>query len=150
MSKISSLLQKISYSTRRKKQAEELKKQREIWANMDNDELLVEYINAKTNYDKVMSKGISPINTKTILLMVAGYVFYLTILSWKLSDLSFPVDMAEIILKVITVLWACVIICTIIISLLVRRERVKTIAYYHLIKTLFFLTVLSLVIEKSR
>lgn len=87
MSKISSLLQKISYSTRRKKQAEELKKQREIWANMDNDELLVEYINAKTNYDKVMSKGISPINTKTILLMVAGYVFYLTILSWKLSDL---------------------------------------------------------------
>lgn len=138
MSKISSLLQKISYSTRRKKQAEELKKQREIWANMDNDELLVEYINAKTNYDKVMSKGISPINTKTILLMVAGYVFYLTILSWKLSDLSFPVDMAEIILKVITVLWACVIICTIIISLLVRRERVKTIAYYHLIKTLFF------------
>lgn len=138
MSKISSLLQKISYSTRRKKQAEELKKQREIWANMDNDELLVEYINAKTNYDKVMSKGISLINTKTILLMVAGYVFYLTILSWKLSDLSFPVDMAEIILKVITVLWACVIICTIIISLLVRRERVKTIAYYHLIKTLFF------------
>lgn len=138
MSKISSLLQKISYSTRRKKQAEELKKQREIWANMDNDELLVEYINAKTNYDKVMSKGRSPINTKTILLMVAGYVFYLTILSWKLSDLSFPVDMAEIILKVITVLWACVIICTIIISLLVRRERVKTIAYYHLIKTLFF------------
>lgn len=138
MSKISSLLQKISYSTRRKKQAEELKKQREIWANMDNDELLVEYINAKTNYDKVMSKGISPINTKTILLMVAGYVFYLTILSWKLSDLSFPVDMAEIILKVITVLWACVIICTIIISFLVRRERVKTIAYYHLIKTLFF------------
>lgn len=138
MSKISSLLQKISYSTRRKKQAEELKKQREIWANMDNDELLVEYINAKTNYDKVMSKGISLINTKTILLMVAGYVFYLTILSWKLSDLSFPVDMAEIILKVITVLWACVIICTIIISLLVRRERVKTIAYYNLIKTLFF------------
>lgn len=138
MSKISSLLQKISYSTRRKKQAEELKKQREIWANMDNDELLVEYINAKTNYDKVMSKGISPINTKTILLMVAGYVFYLTILSWKLSDLSFPVDMAEIVLKVITVLWACVIICTIVISLLVRRERVKTIAYYHLIKTLFF------------
>lgn len=138
MSKISSLLQKISYSTRRKKQAEELKKQREIWANMDNDELLVEYINAKTNYDKVMSKGISLINTKTILLMVAGYVFYLTILSWKLSDLSFPVDMAEIILKVITVLWACVIICTIIISLLVRRERVKTMAYYHLIKTLFF------------
>lgn len=138
MSKISSLLQKISYSTRRKKQAEELKKQREIWVNMDNDELLVEYINAKTNYDKVMSKGISPINTKTILLMVAGYVFYLTILSWKLSDLSFPVDMAEIILKVITVLWACVIICTIIISFLVRRERVKTIAYYHLIKTLFF------------
>ena len=129
---------KISYSTRRKKQAEELKKQREIWANMDNDELLVEYINAKTNYDKVMSKGISPINTKTILLMVAGYVFYLTILSWKLSDLSFPVDMAEIVFKVITVLWACVIICTIIISLLVRRERVKTIAYYHLIKTLFF------------
>lgn len=138
MNKISSLLQKISYSTRRKKQAEELKKQREIWANMDNDELLVEYINAKTNYDKVMSKGISPINTKTILLMVAGYVFYLTILSWKLSDLSFPVDMAEIVFKVITVLWACVIICTIIISLLVRRERVKTIAYYHLIKTLFF------------
>lgn len=138
MSKISSLLQKISYSTRRKKQAEELKKQREIWVNMDNDELLVEYINAKTNYDKVMSKGISPINTKTILLMVAGYVFYLTILSWKLSDLSFPVDMAEIILKVITVLWACVIICTIVISFLVRRERVKTIAYYHLIKTLFF------------
>ena len=138
MSKISSLLQKISYSTRRKKQAEELKKQREIWANMDNDELLVEYINAKTNYDKVMSKGISPINTKTILLMVAGYVFYLTILSWKLSELSFPVDMAEIVLKVITVLWACVIICTIVISLLVRRERVKTIAYYHLIKTLFF------------
>ena len=138
MSKISSLLQKISYSTRRKKQAEELKKQREIWANMDNDELLVEYINAKTNYDKVMSKGISPINTKTILLMVAGYVFYLTILSWKLSDLSFPVDMAEIVLKVTTVLWACVIICTIVISLLVRRERVKTIAYYHLIKTLFF------------
>lgn len=138
MSKISSLLQKISYSTRRKKQAEELKKQREIWANMDNDELLVEYINAKTNYDKVMSKGISPINTKTILLMVVGYVFYLTILSWKLSDLSFPVDMAEIVLKVITVLWACVIICTIVISFVVRRERVKTIAYYHLIKTLFF------------
>lgn len=138
MSKISSLLQKISYSTRRKKQAEELKKQREIWANMDNDELLVEYINAKTNYDKVMSKGISPINTKTILLMVAGYVFYLTILSWKLSDLSFPVDMAEIVLKVTTVLWACVIICTIVISFVVRRERVKTIAYYHLIKTLFF------------
>lgn len=138
MSKISSLLQKISYSTRRKKQAEELKKQREIWANMDNDELLVEYINAKTNYDKVMSKGISPINTKTILLMVAGYVFYLTILSWKLSDLSFPVDMAEIVLKVTTVLWTGVIICTIVISLLVRRERVKTIAYYHLIKTLFF------------
>lgn len=138
MSKISSLLQKISYSTRRKKQAEELKKQREIWVNMDNDELLVEYINAKTNYDKVMSKGISPINTKTILLMVAGYVFYLTILSWKLSDLSFPVDMAEIVFKVITVLWACVIICSIVISFLVRRERVKTIAYYHLIKTLFF------------
>lgn len=138
MSKISSLLQKISYSTRRKKQAEELKKQREIWANMDNDELLVEYINAKTNYDKVMSKGISPINTKTILLMVAGYLFYLTILSWKLSDLSFPVDMAEIVLKVNTVLWVGVIICTIVISFLVRRERVKTIAYYHLIKTLFF------------
>lgn len=138
MSKISSLLQKISYSTRRKKQAEELKKQREIWANMDNDELLVEYINAKTNYDKVMSKGISPINTKTLLLMVAGYVFYLTILSWKLSDLSFPVDMAEIVLKVTTVLWVCVIICTIVISFVVRRERVKTIAYYHLIKTLFF------------
>lgn len=138
MSKISSLLQKISYSTRRKKQAEELKKQREIWANMDNDELLVEYINAKTNYDKVMRKGISPINTKTILLMVAGYVFYLTILSWKLSDLSFPVDMAEIVLKVTTVLWTGVIICTIVISFLVRRERVKTIAYYHLIKTLFF------------
>lgn len=138
MNKISSLLQKISYSTRRKKQAEELKKQREIWANMDNDELLVEYINAKTNYDKVMSKGISPINAKTILLMVAGYVFYLTILSWKLSDLSFPVDMAEIVLKVITVLWVCAIICTIVISFLVRRERVKTIAYYHLIKTLFF------------
>ena len=138
MNKISSLLQKISYSTRRKKQAEELKKQREIWANMDNDELLVEYINAKTNYDKVMSKGISPINTKTILLMVAGYVFYLTILSWKLSDLSFPVDMAEIVLKVITVLWVCAIICTIVISFVVRRERVKTIAYYHLIKTLFF------------
>ena len=138
MNKISSLLQKISYSTRRKKQAEELKKQREIWANMDNDELLVEYINAKTNYDKVMSKGISPINTKTILLMVAGYVFYLTILSWKLSDLSFPVDMAEIVFKVITVLWVCAIICTIVISFVVRRERVKTIAYYHLIKTLFF------------
>ena len=136
MSKISLLLQKISYSAQRQKRVEELRKQRDIWANMDNDELLAEYINAKTNYDKVMSKGVSPINAKTILFMVAGYLFYLTIISWKLSDLAFPTDKAEIVLKVTAILLAYGIVCTIGISFLVKRERVKTIAYYHLLETI--------------